>query len=381
MTINQIYSVVNSLKANITTGVSNIVDYSTFVSFGGDVLNSNTNREVFYNSLVDRIGRTVFAIREYKADDRKVLVDAFTFGSILQKISYRLQDSEYNSDWRYDTETGTSNDNPYTYEAKGGIVQKLFAQKLPTFAYKDVIYDHQLENAFVSPQAMGGFINGIYERMNTSLELAKEGMNATAINSFAIQIFESSVNATRRKRNLAKEYNDLHPDATVTSVQGAFENEDFLKFATAEIALTIPRMKKPTVMYNDGTVERHTDKENLVVEMWANFTKYFDVSLASSTYHRELVDLPNYNGTVPYWVSESSGGNIPYNDGTEDTAIPNVLCIMRDVDAVVTTLEREETVSMYDQFNKRTPIKMSADRRYIADTSENGVIFYLGFSS
>ena len=381
MTISQIYSVVNSLKANITTGVSNIVDYSTFVSFGGDVLSSNTNREVFYNSLVDRIGRTVFAIREYKADDRKVLVDSFTFGSILQKISYRLQDSEYNSDWRYDTEQDTINDNPYTYKAKGGVIQKLFAQKLPTFAYKDTIYDNQLESAFVSPQAMGGFINGIYERMNTSLELSKEGMNATAINSFAIQIFESSVNATRRKRNLAKEFNDLHPNATVTSVQDAFENEDFLKFATAEIALTIPRMKKPTTMYNDGTVERHTSRENLVIEMWANFTKYFDVSLASSTYHKELVELPNYNGSVPYWVSESAGGNIPYNDGTEDTAIPNVICIMRDVDAVVTTLEREETVSMYDQFNKRTPIKMSADRRYIADTSENGIIFYLGFSS
>lgn len=381
MTISQIYSVVNALKANITTGVSNIVDYSTFVSFGGDVLNSNTNREVFYNSLVDRIGRTVFAIREYTADDRKVLVDSFTFGSILQKISYRLQDAEYNSDWRYGTEQGTSNDNPYEFEAKGGIIQKLFAQKMPTFAYKDVIYDHQLESAFISPQAMGGFINGIYERMNTSLELAKEGMNATAINSFAIQIFESSVNATRRKRNLAKEYNDLHPNATITSVQDAFENEDFLKFATAEIALAIPRMKKPTVMYNDGTVERHTDKENLVVEMWASFTKYFDVSLASSTYHDDLVKLPNYNGTVPYWVSESAGGNIPYNDGTKDTAIPNVLCIMRDKDAVVTTLERQEVVSIYDQFNKRTPIKMSADRRYIADTSENGIIFYLDFSS
>jgi hypothetical protein len=139
MTINQIYSVVNSLTKNITTDVTNIVDYSTFVSFGRDVLNSNTNREVFYNSLVDRIGKTVFAIREYKADDRKVLVDSFTFGSILQKISYRLQDSEYNSDWRYDTESGTSNDNPYTYESKGGIVQKLFAQNLPTFAYKDLI--------------------------------------------------------------------------------------------------------------------------------------------------------------------------------------------------------------------------------------------------
>lgn len=381
MTISQIYSVVNALKANITTGVSNIVDYSTFVSFGGDVLNSNTNREVFYNSLVDRIGRTVFKIREYTADDRHVLVDSFTFGSILQTVSYRLQDAEYNSDWRYDTEQGTSNDNPYEFEAKGGIIQKLFAQKLPTFAYKDVIYDHQLESAFISPQAMGGFINGIYERMNTSLELAKEGMNGTAINSFAIQIFESSVNAARRKRNLAKEYNDLHPNATVTSVQQAIEDQKFLEFATAEIALTIPRMKKPTIMYNDGTVERHTDKENLVVEMWATFTKYFDVYLKSSTYHKELVALPNYNGEVPYWVSESAGGNIPYNDGTEDTAIPNVLCIMRDKDAVVTTIERQEVVSIYDQFNKRTPIKLSADRRYIADTSENGIIFYLDFSS
>jgi hypothetical protein len=363
------------LTKNITTDVTNIVDYSTFVSFGRDVLNSNTNREVFYNSLIDRIGKTVFAIREYKADDRKVLVDSFTFGSILQKISYRLQDSEYNSDWRYDTESGTSNDNPYTYQSKGCIVQKVFAQNRPTFAYKDLIYDFQLESSFVSPQAMGGFINGIYERMNTSLELAKEGMNATAINSFAIQIFESSVNASRRKRNLAAEYNTLHPNATVTSVQQAFESEDFLKFATAEIALTLPRLAKPTLKYNDGTVERHTSTDNLVVEIWANFTKYFDVTLASSTYHDELVKLPNYNGSVPYWVSETAGGNIPYNNGTEDTAIPNVICLMRDKDAVVATMDRSRFVNFYDQWNDRNCFKLTANRRYICDPSENAILY------
>lgn len=381
MNINQIYSTINSLSKNITEGGANVVDYKSFVSFGNDVLSSNTNKERFYNVLVDRIGRTVFAIRAYKADDRRVMVDSFTFGSILQKISYKLRDSEYNSDWRYDTETETTNDNPYEYESAGGVIQKLFAQSLPTFAYKDVIYDRQLESAFVSPEAMGGFINGIYERMDTELEIAKEALNTTAINAFYTEIYKDNTNNNRRVRNLAKEYNTLHPDSTITSLQDALESEDFLRFATAEIALVIPRIAKPTTLYNDGTVERHTSKNDLVIEMWSSFTKYFDVTLASNTYHDELVKLPNYNGDVPYWMSETLGGDISYIDNNEDTqTIKNVICLMRDKDAVVTTLDRDEIVTMYDQFNKRTPIKLSAERRYIADNSENGIIFYLDFT-
>ena len=48
---------------------------------------------------------------------------------------------------------------------------------------------------------------------------------------------------------------------------------------------------------------------------------------------------------------------------------------MYDKDAVVATMDRSRFVSMYDQWNDRNVFKLTANRRYIADPSENGIIY------
>lgn len=372
MTINQIYSVINNIADNMTTGSAKVVDYTTFVSFGNDVLSSSTNRESFFQTLVDRIGRTIFAIREYTADGRYTMVDEFTFGNILQKVSYKLQDAESNSSW------STTPSNPYEWEAKQGIVQKLFAQALPTFGWTDVIYGKQLESAFISPQAMSGFINGLYTRMYDALEVSLEGMVNATINGLIDKVHEE-VTATQpvnvgRCRNLLAEYNAAH--TPITSEAAALENPDFLKFACIEMGILPDFLKKMSSQYNDGTVERFTTADNLVVEMNTIFEKMYSVYLQSNTFHDQLVSLPNYS-TVPYWMTPSDPMAVYDKLGVK--SLENVICVMRDKDACACTLERQKFVSKYDEINERTYIKLSADRRYVADTSENVVIFYLKY--
>lgn len=376
MTIKQIYNTINSIAQNMTIGTTTVTSHADFVSFGGDVLSSATNKETFYSILVDRIGKTIFSIREYKADNRNIRVDAFTFGSILQKISYKLQNSETNYTWE------TSPQNPYNLTPKGGIIQKLFAQNLPTFAYTDVLLDYQLESAFIDAQHMSGFINGIATRMYNAMEVSIEGMNNEAFNALVTEVYKSAtdvdapVNA-RRARNLLEEYNDLLPTGTTNlTVSNCLRNADFLKYCCIEMGTVAPFMCKLTSMYNDGTVERFTDKDNLIVELNTEFEKSYSVYLQSDTFHDELVALPNYS-SIPYWDNPTNPMSIASNDGTTTTTISNVLAVFRDKDAVVTTLERESYVSKYDEWNKRTYVKLSCDRRYIADTSENVVIFYI----
>ena len=65
------------------------------------------------------------------------------------------------------------------------------------------------------------------------------------------------------------------------------------------------------------------------------------------------------------------------NDGTGDYTINNVICVMRDKDSVVCTLDKDKFVSFYDTLNDRTVIKGTAERRYISDPSENSLVFYL----
>lgn len=373
MNVEQIYSTVNSIANNISKGQYNVVDYSSFVAFGNDIISSETNREKFYETLVDRIGLTIIAIDNYLASKRGVMVDSFTFGSILQKISYKLQDASENSDWSKYSAT------PYDVEMREGIVQKLFAQNLPTFSYEDVILNNQLESAFTEPSKMSAFIDGLYQRMRNAKELAIEGMEDVAVSSLAIKKAEDfkkvkGANITRTFRDLLGEYNDTH--TPITSVSQAMENDDFLEYVCIELGITLPKLKKLTTMYNDGTVERSTTEDELVVEMPIRFTKTYDVKLKGNTFHDNIVNLPNYN-TVPYWISDSEEMSIKLNNGTSDVEIDNVICIMRDKDACVCTLDRERVVNFYDVWNNRTVAKLTGERRYIADTSENVLVFYL----
>lgn len=371
MTINQVYNVVNNLADNMSKGQYNIVDHSSFVNFGNAVLSSDTNREKFYNTLVDRIGKTIFAISEYQAKTRGVMVDSFTFGSILQKVSYRYQKAEESSKWK------KQGQNPYEVEPKDGIIQKLFAQAMPVYAYTDVVLNNQLESAFVNAQAMAAFFNGLYTRMRNAYEISKEELEMTAINAFMSESLKSDkvLNGERRRRNLLLEYN-IKYNKSLTNDE-CFADVDFLRYAVVEIQTVIEFLSKPSILYNDGTVERFYSPEQLEVEFVSKFTKEFENSLATKALNsqwKNIVELPNYR-TTPYWVSESH----PYFLGSVDAGTDEEMIIgcIRAKDAVICTLERERFVSHYDNWNDRTQIKQEGERRFIVDTSEAGVIFYV----
>lgn len=375
MTVKQIYNTMNNMRKHMFgDSTAEVVDYSTFVSFGNDVISSSTNKETFYNTLADLIGRTIIDIRKYSADKRNVLVDSFTFGSILQQISYKIQDAQDNSDWR------SPGDSPYSKTPKGGVIQKLYAQNMPTYSYEDVISEKMIESAFRSPESMAGFINGIYTRMANAGEVDKENMINNAVCALACKVAsqttaEQSINKARMV-NLYTEYKAVNPAWNVTALDSAMRDKDFLEFVCVEMGSLIPFIGKLTPKYNDGTVERHTPKENLVVEVNDKFEKAYSVYLKSNTFHEEMVSLPQYN-TVPYWFDSAKPTTIEGKfDESGNITINGVIAIMRDENAVKCTLDRERVVAFYDQWNDRTPIKHTYEKRYIADTSQNCVIFY-----
>ena len=66
MNATQIYQIVNSL-AEQSLGLKGLTATdASFISVGKEVLATDKNTEQFYKTLADRIGKTVFAIREYR---------------------------------------------------------------------------------------------------------------------------------------------------------------------------------------------------------------------------------------------------------------------------------------------------------------------------
>lgn len=373
MSAAQIYSVVNTIANNVKYTGDTVVDVTSFLKFGQTALSDTLMTESVYNTLIDVIGKTMIAIDEAEEDERGIVVDSFEYGSILQKLSFQLQNAEASSEW-----DAAHPENPYDEVAKTGIIQKFFEQEIPTFSYKDVAYDVQLREAFKSPEALAGFIDALYTRMRNAYRIAKNGLSDAAVGGLMAAVYADATavtpgaNAGRRVRHLLTEYNTAMGEELTEGKSLADEN--YLDFVRKQIRIDQKNLNKMTKLYNDGSVERRTTeadlKLDLSVALTASYAKYY-----GDTYNENYVQLPKHTEIVNWGIATKPQTVKVTLDGEATTTIQHILGVMYDKDAVVATMDRSRFVSIYDQWNDRNVFKLTANRRYIADPSENVVIY------
>ena len=375
--VNQIYSMVNdAAKEALGTQAITAKDTGTLVSLGDVVLSSDDNKEQFYKALVDRIGRTVIAVREYRAKDRSVKRDEMEWGAVYQKISYKWKDAVENPSWDTDTQA-----NPFDVEIGTEAVQKLFSV-IGTYSYEDSIPDYQLFTAFTSASAMGAYISGIYTNMSNALEVADENLANLAVSTNIAGVFAKG--KATQKRNLLAEYNVLNPEAALTTAN-ALMDLGFLKYATREIKTVIDNMSTMSTLYNAESMPRHTPTDKQVVEVLSLFASASDTYLQADTYHNDLVKLPNYEKVV-YW--QGSGTGFAFNDVSAinisnekideaPVSKTGILAFVHDYDSVASIIYRRRSHSIYNPRAERFNIFEKADKGYAVDLSENAVVFYI----
>ena len=66
---------------------------------------------------------------------------------------------------------------------------------------------------------------------------------------------------------------------------------------------------------------------------------------------------------------------VSLDGGSTTITVDDILGVMYDRDAVVATMDRERFVNIYDQWNDRNVFKLTANRRYICDPTENAIIY------
>ena len=369
----QIYNVVNTIANNIKYTGTSVVDISSFVKFGQDVLSDTLLTEGVYNSLIDLIGRTVIAIDEAEDDERGIVVDSFEYGSILQKLSFQLQNAETSSEWDM-----SNPENPYEEVRKEGIVQKFFEQYIPTFSYKDVAYDTQLREAFRSPESLQGFIDALYTRMRNAYKIAKNGLSDAAIGALVGTIYAGSQettpaeNSARRVRHLLTEYNTAM--GTELTDATSRQNANYLEFVRRQILIDKANMNKMNKLYNDASVERRTTDVDYKLDISIAFATAYD-KFWGDTYNERYVQLPKHTEVVNWGIATAPETIKVSLDGTNTTTVAKVIAFAYDKDSVVATMDRERFVSIYDQWNDRNVFKLTANRRYICDPSENAIVY------
>lgn len=379
--IRQVQAIVNSI-ANQSLGTTGLVSTDTsFVDIGKAVLSSDENISAWYNVLIDRIGRTVLAIREYRGANAALKREPFEYGAILQKISFDIIEAKENTSW-------ISQNNPHSdpFAKNQTKVVQSFYDKWSTWEYDSTIPDIQLVTAFKNETEMLAFIDGIFMAAYNSLELAYENLSNLTRASFAASILHSN---NSNAINLLHEYN-TKTNASLTVANCLF-NVDFLKYATMRIKLVSDRLTRMSRLFNSKNLARHTPKQLQVINVLADFASSVTTYLQADTYHDEMVKLPLYE-EVPFW--QGSGTDYLFDNTakisvqipeavdessnvTGDVSYNGVIAMIYDRDACGITIDKRRTKAIYNPKDEYTNYFMKSEMGYYRDMSENGVVFYI----
>ena len=289
MEVKQIYTLINSVSKEVL-GRTDIVaeDLTGIVDLGTEVFNQSAV-DNYVKSLVNHIGKVVFVNRPYAGKVPSVLMDAWEFGSVLEKISADVPEAEENDTWNLkDGET-------YSQDVfhKPTVSAKFFNSKV-TFEVPVSITERQVKESFSNAAQLNGFISMIYAAVEKSMTIKADALIMRTINNMIAETVLADAVAfgatktgdmtganlanasTARCVNLLKLYNDKYfpatpdtpdptPNPNALTAAKAITDPDFIRFASYVMGTYADRLQSISTVFNVGKKERFTPKDMLHV--------------------------------------------------------------------------------------------------------------------
>ena len=376
MKITQIKDLVNSsLKEVDGTSVLLKEDLSNVVDVGKDILDKD-DIDNFVKKLVDRVGKTVFNNRVYQGSAPSVLMDAWEYGSVVEKVDADLPNVTENDSWNL--QDGKSYDQDIFYQPK--VSAKFFNSKV-TFDIPMSFTKMQVKSAFNSATELNSFISMLMTKVQNAMTLHLDGLIMKTINNFTAQVINS--NKGLQVVNLLKGYND-QTGQSLTSAK-ALTDPNFIKYANLMINTYRSRISQMSTLFNVGGVHKFTPKENQHLVILSDFASASKVYLESNTYNQQNVQLGSNYDTVPYWqgsgtsynFTDTSSIDVAIKDGasTKEVKQSGILGVLFDTSALGVSCQNPRTTTavnaraeFYTNFNKY-------DAMYYNDLNENFVVF------
>ena len=362
-------------------------DLTGIVDMGTEVFNQNAI-DNYVKSLVNHIGKVVFVNRPYSGKVPSVLMDAWEFGSVMEKISADIPQAEENESWKLTDGTEYKQDIFH----KPTVTAKFFNSKV-TFEVPVSITERQVKESFSSAAQLNGFLSMIYNAVDKSMTIKTDALIMRTINNMIAETLDadkaafggSTVNyssaSTVRCVNLLKLYNTAK-GAKLTAATAILDPE-FIRFAAYQMGLYADRLGSISTLFNVGGKERFTPKDALHTVLLSDFAKAAQAYLYADTYHNEQVLLPKAE-TVPSWqatgkdyafanvskidVKSASGATI---------SIGGVLGVMFDRDALGVTNSDKRVTTNYNAKAEFFNNYYKFDAAYFNDTNENFVVFFI----
>lgn len=394
MKVTQLYALINSVTKEVL-GESAVVneDLSNVVDIGKQVIDQQNGLDNYVRKLVNHIGKVIFVNRAYAGGVPSVIMDAWEFGSILEKISTAMPEAQENESWNL--QDGQEYKQDVFHQPK--VEAKFFNSKV-TFEIPMSFTEIQVKESFSSAEQLNGFISMITTSIENSMTVKLDALIMRAINNMIAETLAASIGTGAagakvldftktgvKAVNLLAGFN-AQTGKTLTTAK-ALSDPDFIKYATYQISLVSDRMTKVSSLFNVDGKQRFTPADMRRVVLLSDFSKASVTYLQSDINNPEMVALPSHD-SVPYWQGSgtdyalSSTGKIDVKTASGETvSVPEtaaIIGVVFDRDAVgVANLDRRVTTNynakaeFYNNYYKM-------DAGYYNDLAENFVVFFVG---
>ena len=387
MQVKQLHTLINSVvkevvgeTAVLNEDLTNVVDIGKEVFTAGAVDN-------YVKALVNHIGKVIFVNRLYAGGVPSVLMDAWEYGSVLEKISSEMPTASENQSW--DLTDGADYSPDVFYKPK--VSAKFFNSKI-TFEIPVSFTELQVKESFSNSTQLNGFVSMLVTGVENSMTVKLDALIMRTINNMIGEVAFADLEGSTpgvidtnqdkvKAVNLLKGYNTAY-GKTLTAAK-ALSDPEFVRYATYRIGLYQDRMSRVSTLFNVGGKERFTPKDMQHVVLLSDFSKASETFVLSGAYNEERVSLPKHE-SVPYW--QGSGLNYEFDEvskvdvktaGGKTVSLEGILGVIFDRDALgVSNLSRRVTTNynpkaeFYTNFYK-------FDAGYFNDMNENFVVFFV----
>lgn len=412
LTVQDCHNLMNSLVKQATGQQSiTVIDSSSFVSAGETVLATGTENVI--NSLSLIIGRTLVAVRPYKA--KFLLINALNSGvysNRIRKISYYSKDAQasgmYNTQLYTNLKEGYTNgqnvvaENPTStksmWEQNQPIALEMNFAGSDTWDDSLTIYEKQLQVAFESEANFSQFMSGIMTEKSNDMESQKEAFNRMCVLNEIGMVYDMAEDRPMSCVNLTKEYNTKYGTSYTSAELRTTYLESFLKFFVAYVKNISNYLEErssnyhlsPTKTVNGTTYKllRHTPKNRQKMFLYEPLFIEAKANVLPSIFNPEYLDIKNYE-PINYWQSIDNRSSVKitpaiYDKVSGEQKKGNEV----DLDYVVGLLFDEDAMMIDYQFDGSYSTPLEARKLYrnifwhytknaINDPTENAILFYM----
>ena len=341
----------------------------------GNELITQQNVDTYVKKLVDKIGKVVFKNRLLNSTAPSLLVDSWEYGAILQKVRMKLIPAEENSAVKL--VDGQSYDQNVFHQP---TVSATFYSKEITFEVPISYTREQLNSSFNSVSELNGFYNLLETTVQNSLTVKTDALIMRKINYRIGKTYTKGRDS--QKINLLAGYNKV--SGRELTVANCFHDEEFLKYAIAEIKNYQDRLKLPTSVFNDKKEEAFTPAQNQKLVLLSDFKNTVDTHLIPVVQNSENLTLSCE--TVPYW--QGSGANFSFTDiskidvtldsSTEKAQVGGIVGILFDDEALKVGNLSQYVTTNYNAKGDFYTNYYKEQSGFFVDLAENFLIFYVG---